>query len=138
MFFNKKHKSEAEEITTSNNIIGKGTIIQGNLESVANIRIEGKLIGDIKTKAKIAIGEGGVVNGNILANNMEVAGTINGNIEITGLLAIKATAVITGDIHASKIAMEAGARFDGKSKMSAVVREININENGESSAKKAA
>ena len=138
MFTNKKRKSEAEEITTSNNIIGKGTLIEGNLESLANIRIEGKLLGDIKTKAKIAIGETGIVNGNILANNMEIAGTVNGNIEITGLLTIKATAVINGDIHACKIAMESGARFEGKSKMNAVVREINIKENGATTAEKAA
>lgn len=138
MFSNKKHKSEAEEITTSNNIIGKGTLIEGNLESLANIRIEGKLVGDIKTKAKIAIGEGGVIIGNVLANNMEIAGTVNGNIEITGLLTIKATAVIVGDIHASKITMESGARFDGKSKMNAIVREINIKDNGATTTEKAA
>jgi cytoskeletal protein CcmA (bactofilin family) len=127
--FNKNSKLEAEEITTSNNIIGKGTLIEGKLEAGANIRIEGKLVGEIKTKAKIALGEGAIIEGNILAQNAEIAGTVKGNIEVTGLLVLKSTCNVTGDIHTNKLIVETGASFNGNCKMGAIVKEINLREN---------
>ena len=129
MFSNKKSKLEAEEITTSNNIIGKGTLIEGRMETVANVRIEGKLIGDVVTKAKIALGESAYIEGNILASNAEIAGEVHGNIEVTGLLVLKSTAIINGDVNTNKLVIEVGATFNGACKMGAVVKDINLKEN---------
>lgn len=117
MFNRKSVKKEAEEISVSNNIIGKGTTITGNIEATSNIRLEGKLIGDLKTKAKVACGESSVVEGNVYANNAEIAGTVTGHIEVTELLIVKSTARIKGDILTAKLIVEAGADFNGSCKM---------------------
>ena len=122
----KSLKREAEEISTSNNIIGKGTVITGNIETSANIRIEGKVVGDVKTKAKVAIGESAHIKGNVYATNAEVEGNVDGIIEISELLTLKSTAVIEGDIITNKIAIESGARFNGACKMGSVNAE-NVN-----------
>ena len=45
-----KNQKEVEELSNSSNIIGKGTIVNGSIETFGNIRVEGKVIGDIKTK----------------------------------------------------------------------------------------
>ena len=55
--FNKEEKKVAEEISNSSNIIGKGTMVEGNLETYGNIRVEGQVIGNIKTKSKVALGQ---------------------------------------------------------------------------------
>jgi cytoskeletal protein CcmA (bactofilin family) len=117
MFNGKSVKKEAEEISVSNNIIGKGTTIKGNIDANSNIRLEGKLIGDLRTKAKVACGEGSVVEGNIYASNAEIAGTVTGHVEVTELLILKASARIKGDIETAKLIIESGAQFNGSSKM---------------------
>lgn len=121
-------KREAEEISVSNNIIGKGTVITGNIETTANLRIEGKVVGDVRTKAKVAIGESALIQGNVFAQNAEVDGQIEGKIEITDLLLLKATCIIHGDIISNKLAIETGAKFNGECKMGgAVTKDIIIN-----------
>jgi len=56
MFTSKEQKRVAEEISNSSNNIGKGTYLEGNIETYGNIRIEGKVLGNIKSKSKVALG----------------------------------------------------------------------------------
>ena len=65
MFTTKEEKKAADEITNSSNFIGKGTVLEGNIETAGNIRIEGRIIGNIKSKSKIALGHSCHVDGNI-------------------------------------------------------------------------
>ena len=53
MFTSKEDHKVAEEISNSSNIIGKGTILEGNIETFGNIRVEGKVVGNVKTKSKL-------------------------------------------------------------------------------------
>lgn len=121
-----KNNKEVEELSNSSNIIGKGTIMSGSVETFGNIRVEGKVIGDIKTKSKAAFGHSSQVDGSVLAQNAEVAGHITGTIEVTELLVLKATAVIDGDIITNKLLVETGAAFNGKCKMGVKSKEIKI------------
>lgn len=130
MFTSKETHKVAEEISNSSNIIGKGTILEGNIETYGNIRIEGKVVGNIKTKSKLVLGQSSQVEGNILAQNAEVEGELKGNIEITDILILKPTATIHGDIITNKLIVESGATFNGGCKMGVTMKEINIGENG--------
>jgi cytoskeletal protein CcmA (bactofilin family) len=130
MLTSKEQKRAADEISTSSNNIGKGTFLEGNLETYGNIRIEGKITGNIKSKAKIALGPSSQIQGNILAQNADIEGEVKGKIEITELLVLKATAVINGDIFTGKMVVEPGAIFNGTCKMGAVIKDIKIGENG--------
>jgi cytoskeletal protein CcmA (bactofilin family) len=123
---NKRDQKEAEELSNSSNIIGKGTVMEGNLETYGNVRVEGKIIGNIKTKSKAAFGHSSQIEGNVLAQNAEVAGHIVGSVEITEQLVLKATAIIDGDIIANKLIVESGAAFNGTCKMGVKTREIQI------------
>ena len=121
-----KNQKEVEELSNSSNIIGKGTIVNGSIETFGNIRVEGKVVGDIKTKSKAAFGHSSQVDGSVLAQNAEVAGHIAGTIEVTELLVLKATATIDGDIITNKLLVESGATFNGKCKMGVKSKEIKI------------
>ena len=121
-----KNQKEVEELSNSSNIIGKGTIVNGSIETFGNIRVEGKVVGDIKTKSKAAFGHSSQVDGSVLAQNAEVAGHITGTIEITEQLVLKATATIDGDIITNKLLVESGATFNGKCKMGVKSKEIKI------------
>ena len=130
MFASKEEKRVAEEISNSSNTIGKGTFLEGNVETYGNIRIEGKITGNVKSKSKIAIGPSSQINGNIISQNADIEGEVKGKIEIAELLVLKATAVVNGDISTGKLVVEPGAVFNGSCKMGAAVKEIKITENG--------
>lgn len=132
MFTTKEEKRVAEEISNSSNSIGKGTFLQGNIETFGNIRIEGKVSGDVKSKSKVALGNSSHVEGNIMAQNADIEGEVKGRIEVSELLVLKSTAVINGDILTGKMVVEPGAVFNGTCKMGAVIKEIKLTENGAS------
>lgn len=126
MLTSKEQKRAAEEISNSSNTIGKGTFLEGNIETYGNIRIEGKVTGNIKSKSKVALGPQAHIQGNIIAQNADIEGEVKGRLEISELLVLKATAVINGDIITGKMVVEPGAVFNGTCKMGAVVKDIKI------------
>jgi cytoskeletal protein CcmA (bactofilin family) len=128
MLATKEQKRAAEEISNSSNVIGKGTTIEGNIDTSGNIRIEGKVIGNIKSRAKIALGNGSQIDGNVTAQNADIEGHVKGKIDISEVLVLKATAVITGDISTGKLVIEPGATFNGSCKMGAGLRDFKAAE----------
>jgi cytoskeletal protein CcmA (bactofilin family) len=130
MFTSKEEKRVAEEISNSSNTIGKGTLLEGNVETYGNIRIEGKVTGNVKSKSKVALGPSSFIQGNVIAQNADLEGEVKGRIEVAELLVLKATAVIHGDIVTGKLVVEPGALFNGTCKMGAAVKEIKIADNG--------
>jgi cytoskeletal protein CcmA (bactofilin family) len=123
-----KDSKRAEETVNSSNTIGKGTLLEGNVEAYGNIRIEGKVVGNIKSKQKVALGHQSHVQGNILAQNADIEGEVKGRLEVSELLVLKATAVINGDILTGKMVVEPGAVFNGTCKMGAAIKDIKIGE----------
>lgn len=123
---NVRDKKQVEELSNSSNIIGKGTILSGSIETFGNIRVEGKIIGDITTKSKAAFGPSSHIDGSVLAQNAEIAGHVTGTVEVTEQLVLKSTATIEGDIIANTLLVESGAAFNGKCKMGVKSKEIKI------------
>jgi Integral membrane protein CcmA involved in cell shape determination len=130
MITSKEQKRAADEISNSSNVIGKGTVLEGNIETYGNIRIEGKIIGNIKSKSKIALGNSSHIEGNITAQNADIEGEVRGKIDISELLVLKSTAVVHGDISTGKLVVEPGAVFNGGCKMGAAIKDIKLGENG--------
>jgi cytoskeletal protein CcmA (bactofilin family) len=117
MFTNKEEDARVTEISSSSNTISKDTSIDGNVETTGNLRIEGTVKGNIRARSKIVLGNSGEVEGKVFAQTADIEGTIKGTIQVEGMLTLKSTANIKGDIKTGKLAMEAGAIFDGKCKM---------------------
>ena len=97
----------------SNNIIGEGSTLTGNLNSSGNIRLEGKVKGDITSSSKVACGETSIVDGNVTADNAEIAGKVTGKVTVNDLLILKSSAKIQGDISTNILVIESGASFNG-------------------------
>ena len=119
MFTNKEDKKVEAEITSSSNTIGKGTVIYGDIETHGNLRVEGKVEGNIKTKSKIVLGKSSIVIGNISAQNAEIEGSVKGEVHVFDNLILKQTSVIQGDIITEKLVVESGSQFNGGCKMGA-------------------
>lgn len=114
MFGRKKENSmEGELKAGSINIIGVGTEISGNLNTKGDIRIDGKITGNVKSKAKVVIGSTGEITGDIISESAEISGRVTGDIQTSEILFLKATANVVGNIASNKLVVENGANLSG-------------------------
>lgn len=127
MFGTKTEKKvKFDESSTSSSIIGKGTSVEGNIETNGNISVEGEVKGNVVSKSKVVLGPSSYVEGKVLADNAIIAGEIQGSVEISELLTLKPTAVIHGDIMTNKLVVESGATFNGSCRMGVSVDTIDF------------
>lgn len=113
--FGKQKISVAQKIET---LIGKETMMQGNLESKGSIRIDGSFQGDIAGQSDVIIGEEALVQASVKCSNVILAGRVEGNINAEGKLDIRATGVLVGDATVGSLVVEDGATLFGHCKMS--------------------
>lgn len=118
------------------NVIGKGTTITGDIDTSNDIRIDGKLEGNLYCKAKVILGNSAILEGNLQAIHAEISGEVIGKVEVTEMLTLKNSSTIHGDINTGKLVIESGAKFNGSCKMGAVSKEVSLN--GSESLKKQA
>ena len=137
MFSNKPEIMKKTDLTTAINMIGTGTIINGDVHSKGDIRIDGTLKGSVKTEGKVVLGEGGVVEGDVICRDADISGLINAKLTATQLLSLKSTAKLNGDIVTNKLSIEPGATFTGSCSMGAVIKEIKHAEKAEKKEKTA-
>lgn len=126
MFGNRKlENSKNLQLVQSVTLIATGTTILGDVNSENDVRIDGKVVGNILAKGRVVLGEYAVVDGTITAINAEIAGSVNGSLQISEVTLIKATGKILGDLTTLKLVVEPGAVFSGNCIMSVNTLELN-------------
>jgi cytoskeletal protein CcmA (bactofilin family) len=103
--------------STSKNTLASDVEIKGNLKFAGELTFEGKLEGEIQTEGLLNLGDSAVINGNINAQSVIVRGKVNGNINAKEKIEIKAKAELFGDIRASKLVVEEGVTFVGRTEV---------------------
>ncbi len=126
MFMRKTNKmARNNEVDASAiNIIRNGTEIHGDIICKGDIRIDGKLIGNLKSEGKVVVGENGLVEGTIQCAYATLSGGMKVSISVNELLTLKSTANLVGEITTNKLQIEPGANFSGSCKMGAVIKGI--------------
>jgi len=109
-------------------LISSGTTLKGDISSNSDLRIDGTVIGNIHSAAKIIIGSSGVVEGDISGNQADIVGKVSGNIRAKELLQLRGECVVTGNLYAGKLQVEPTASFNGQCHMGANIVEMNSNE----------
>lgn len=110
---------EMPAVPVSKNYISAGTVIEGSIVSSEDLEIDGTVRGDVRTSARLILGKESCVEGNLVAAEAEVAGLITGTVESKGLLSIRATCRIEGDIVTQSLNVESGSSFNGRCKVGA-------------------
>jgi cytoskeletal protein CcmA (bactofilin family) len=129
--FNTKNKTDMQQSTSNGNgatLISSGTTLKGDISSNSDLRIDGTVIGNIQSAAKIIIGSSGVVEGDISGNQADVTGRVSGNVRAKELLQLRGESVVTGNLYAGKLQVEPTATFNGQCHMGANIVEMNNNE----------
>jgi len=81
------------------------------------LTFDGKIEGEIQTDGTLQLGNNAMINGNINAQTVVVRGKIKGDIVANDKIEIKANTELFGDIRASKLAMEEGVTFVGRTEI---------------------
>ena len=108
-----KHAHHAGLVTT----IAAGTTLHGDIESDTDMRIDGNIIGNVVCRAKIVLGESGIVQGDLQSVNADIFGTVNGNVTAKELLCLKSKSTINGNLATGRLQIEPNAVFNGKCTM---------------------
>ena len=113
----RKEKIQFESPDRLNRIV-EGTKITGDFIAESNIRIDGEINGNVISRAKVVLGESGVIKGDISCIEADIEGSVQGNLEIEDLLILRLKSKVEGNIMTSKLHIEEGAVFVGSCKMS--------------------
>ena len=108
--FEKSTKSYTDLLGKTNRIV-EGTTIKGDIDSLADFRLDGHLIGNFTSKGKLVVGPAGSVMGDISCKNVDVEGVVNGKITVLEILNVKSKASIHGEVTCEKLSVEPGADF---------------------------
>ncbi|MGH8015995.1 MAG: bactofilin family protein [Candidatus Zixiibacteriota bacterium] len=102
---------------TMNTIIGKDTVITGTIDVKGGLRVDGTAKGKVICDDAITIGPTGIVESEIEANNIIVAGRLVGNIIAAEKVELQAKCEVDGDIRTKSLVIEQGAVFCGACNM---------------------
>ncbi len=111
-----KAKNQDHLLGKTNRIV-EGTIITGDITTLADFRLDGKLKGNFTSEGKIVIGPTGEVIGDIICKSIDIEGVFSGKLQSEGMLNVKSKAHITGEVIVGKLAVEPGARFEASCEM---------------------
>lgn len=120
----KKMKKSVEENVTSFSLINASTRFVGEINSDADLRIDGTVEGNINSKAKLILGPTAVIKGNITCQNADISCQVVGTIIVEDLTKLNSNAIIKGDIYTKKLVVENGALFNGKCEMGGVAPKL--------------
>jgi len=136
--FSEKKKPNQTIKTTSRSVIGKGTLITGDIVSDGDIRIDGAIEGTLKSSGKVIIGKDGEINGKVTCDFADIEGKFIGKITVNQLLTLKSSSNISGETIIGTLAVEPGATFVNTTcTMKGTVKELNTNEHPKQTEKTA-
>jgi cytoskeletal protein CcmA (bactofilin family) len=96
-------------------VIGKSVVVRGELSANEDLFIDGDIEGTITLpESRLTIGPNARVKANIRVREVVIFGHLTGNIEATGRVDLRPSALVKGDIHASRLSIEEDAVLTGR------------------------
>ncbi|WP_455199361.1 bactofilin family protein [Kaarinaea lacus] len=102
--------------------VGPDNAFKGTITGTGHSIILGQVEGDCDIEGTLVVGDGGVWNGNIFAENVVIAGKVTGNIVAKEKIDVVSTADIKGSLTSPFIAIAEGAIHEGEIHMAKVKR----------------
>lgn len=93
------------------NVLGAKSRITGDLvlagDAIINSHVEGSI--EVLGQGKLILERGSYVKGKIKAIDLEIFGTVDGEIECSGLVSIRSSAEVKGQIKSGRLVIYPGA-----------------------------
>ncbi|MEP6618166.1 MAG: polymer-forming cytoskeletal protein [bacterium] len=91
--------------------------ITGDLETKGSLRIDGRLIGSIRSADTVVLGVGATMTGDVHARELIVGGALTGNVFASERVELQATAILTGNITTQVVLVQEGGVINGRVEM---------------------
>ncbi len=98
-------------------IIGRGTVVKGNLSGAGDVVVQGRVEGTVALKNQLTIEPEGRVVADVELETLTIHGEMSGDIEAADRVVMASTAKVVGDIKAPRVVIQDGARFKGSIEM---------------------
>jgi len=95
-------------------LIDRDVTLVGEIVSEENIRLRGRVEGNVVTSGSVVIEPHGSVLGDITAENLIVEGSIEGRVVVARKFELRPTGRMRGDIQAAVVAIAEEAFLQGK------------------------
>ena len=100
-------------------LIGAGSTLAGDFTFAGGLRIDGTVQGSVRCvggegAGMLVISEKGVVEGEVRAAHLVVAGRVTGPVYTTEVVELQPTARVTGDVHYRALEIHHGAVIEGR------------------------
>jgi cytoskeletal protein CcmA (bactofilin family) len=94
-------------------VLGAGVTLEGKIEGDGDVRITGKVKGEIRIGGDLIIDRGARLNAKVSAANVTLGGELEGNIAATGQVKLLESCQMIGDLKATTLTVAAGSRMRG-------------------------
>lgn len=99
-------------------LIGKGTTISGDVMVEGDVRLDGRIVGEVRASGLLVVSDGGSIEAKTInAQRAEIAGNVNGDLTAPQGVTLGSRAHFEGDLVTASLTIEAGAFFHGRSDM---------------------
>ena len=107
----------ADITTNQKNLLSADVEIKGSIKFQNELTIDGKIEGEINSAGILTVGENAEIKGEIKTKSVTVYGKVHGNITVEDRCELKGRASLFGDLKATRLVIEDGATFVGKSEV---------------------
>jgi cytoskeletal protein CcmA (bactofilin family) len=94
-------------------VVGAGLIIEGEFTSDEPVLVDGTVKGTLTTSEAVSIGPDGLVEADVQALSVSIAGQLTGNVSANSRVDIQAGGRLVGDVKANRLTIADGASFRG-------------------------
>ena len=114
----RRKSDHAIDVTRLSSLIDRGVEIVGDLVISDGVRIDGRVLGDVRAQAGarglLVLSEHGSIEGSVRVYDAVINGTITGDVEVENFIELQPGARVVGDIRYRHLRMECGATVDGR------------------------
>ena len=111
----------------TSSILGPELEIHGDVKVSGSLLIYGKVFGNIQSNGAVRTASGSEVNGNITAKEVTIGGRVDGDVDVDEKVTLGDTSALTGNLKATTLTIEEGAKFEGVCNMANNGKPVNKN-----------
>src|SRR5215831_2755912 len=94
-------------------VIGRGTVVRGNVRGSGSLEILGRVEGDVTVSGELVVGEEASVRGSVSGSHITCSGAIQGDVRGAEAVLLERGARVVGDLTAPRIGVATGALVKG-------------------------
>lgn len=106
--------TSAEMNDPGTSVIDRNSEVEGTYNTSRDLRIEGRLSGNINCDGVLFISDGAEVDATVEAASIIVSGNLRGNIRCRGRMEITSSGSVGGEVTTGSLVIVEGARYEGQ------------------------